>query len=72
MTTSKDFSKTVSTQEESTSIQNGYVVIVKAIKPRPASSGKSTLLASTGGAESFVYDGKNVQVNLNVYVPIKK
>jgi len=50
-------------------IEDGFVVIVKKIAPRPAKSGKSVLLATTSGTESFIHEDKNVQVNLNVYVP---
>ncbi len=53
--------------KEGMSIQDGYVVIVKKILPRASKSGKSMLLASTSGRESFSHEGKDVQVNLNVY-----
>ena len=53
--------------KEGMSIVDGFVVIVKRITPRQSKSGKSMLLASTSGRESFSYEGKDVQVNLNVY-----
>ena len=52
---------------EGMKIQDGFVVIVKKIMPRASKSGKSMLLASTAGRESFSHEGKDVQVNLNVY-----
>tara|TARA_R110002020_G_scaffold170646_1_gene360428 strand:- start:1189 stop:1383 length:195 start_codon:yes stop_codon:yes gene_type:complete len=49
-------------------IVGDQIVITFPIVPRKSKSGKSMLLASTGGAESFVHEGKEVKVNLNVYV----
>ena len=72
MTTSKNFSKTVSTQEESMSIEGEYTVIVMKNSPRLAKSEKSMLLASTGGAKSVTIEGVDVQFNCNIYVPIKQ
>ena len=48
-------------------IEGEYVVIVKRIAPRASKTGKSMLLASTNGRETFSHEGKEVQVNLNVY-----
>ena len=48
-------------------IEDGHIVIVKKISPRPSKTGKSMLLASTSGRETFSHEGKDVQVNLNVY-----
>jgi hypothetical protein len=53
--------------EEGMRIEGEYVVIVKRITPRASKSGKSMLLASTSGRETFSHEGKDVQVNLNVY-----
>ena len=58
--------------KEAMYIEDGFVVIVKKIAPRPAKSGKSMLLATTAGTESFSHEDKNVLVNLNVYVPNAK
>ena len=48
-------------------IEDGYVVITKRISPRASKSGKSMLLASTNGRETFSHEGKDIEVNLNVY-----
>lgn len=53
--------------EEGMRIEDGHIVIVKRITPRQSKSGKSMLLASTSGRETFSHEGKDVQVNLNVY-----
>lgn len=42
------------------------------IDPKAAKSGKSMLLVSTHGAETFNHKGVDIQVNLNVYVPMAK
>ena len=41
------------------------------VSPRPSKSGKTTLLASSGGGKvtSAQFDGKDITVNLNAYVP---
>ena len=49
-----------------------YFVMVRKLSPRKSASGKSMLLATTSGRESFEHEGKEVQVNLNVYTPIPK
>lgn len=53
--------------EEGMRIVGEHVVIVKRIMPRASKSGKSMLLASTGGAEAFTHEGREIKVNLNVY-----
>ena len=53
--------------EEGMRIEGDYVVIVKRITPRQSKSGKSMLLASTAGRETFSHEGKDVQVYLNFY-----
>jgi hypothetical protein len=55
--------------KEAMYIEDGFVVIVKKIAPRPSKAGKSMLLATTSGTESFSHEDKSVLVNLNVYVP---
>ena len=49
---------------------DGNIVCTFPIAPRLAKSGKSMLLATTGGAESIEHDGMDVQSNVNIYVPI--
>ena len=49
---------------------DGNIVCTFPVSPRLAKSGKSMLLATTGGAESVLQDGMDVQFNVNIYVPI--
>lgn len=49
-------------------IEGDFIIIVKRIHPRASKTGKSMLLASTNGRESFTHEGKDIQVNLNAYV----
>ena len=58
--------------EETMRIEGEYFVMVKKISPRKSASGKSLLIASTNGRQSFMHDGKEVQVNLNAYTLIPK
>ena len=46
------------------------IVIRFPIVPTISGTGKSMTLATTRGKEMFVHDGKEVLVNLNVYMPI--
>ena len=46
------------------------IVCTFPISPRLAKSGKSMLLATTGGAESINHNGMDIQFNVNIYVPI--
>lgn len=39
---------------------------------RISAKGKSMLLVSTRGAETFTYDGMDVKFNVNIYVPIEQ
>ena len=50
-------------------IEDGCLVIVKKLeeKPRESASGKSWIIASTNGRDSFTHEGKEIQVNLNAY-----
>lgn len=50
-------------------IEDGCLVIVKKLeeKPRESASGKSWIIASTNGRDSFIHEGKEIQVNLNAY-----
>ena len=60
----------VSTTKYATEIIDGenYIVIKMKVAPRLAKSEKSWLLCTTGGAETWVHDGMDVQMNVNVYV----
>ena len=54
-----------------TTIENGVLVIrIPLEKPRPSATGKTLLVASTGGnvVTSAIVDGKPVVVGLNAYV----
>ena len=48
----------------------GTITCTFPVSPRLAKSQKSMLLATTGGAESVLHDGMDVQFNVNIYVPI--
>ena len=50
------------------SIKDGNLITVMPIHPEKSKAGKSMLLATTRGRESFEYHGKTVHVNLNAYV----
>lgn len=49
-------------------IEDGYLVIIKKLSPVRSKSGKSTVIASTRGRETFTHEDEAVQVNLNAYV----
>ena len=49
------------------SIKAGYLHCKVKIEPVTSKSGKSIVIASTRGRDAFVYDGKEVFVNLNAY-----
>ena len=48
---------------------DGNIVCTFPVSPRLSKTGKSMLLATTGGAESVEHDGMDVQFNVNIYVP---
>ena len=48
-------------------IKGGYLIAKVKIEPVTSKSGKSIVVASTRGRETFVHDGKEVHVNLNAY-----
>lgn len=52
------------------SIEDGNMVMRLPIAPRLAKAGKSMLLCSTRGAETFTHDGMDIRMNINCYVPI--
>ena len=47
------------------------LTVEMSVSPRPSKSGKTTLLASSGGGKitSAQFDGKDITVNLTAYVP---
>ena len=49
-------------------IEDGFLIIVKKISPVRSKSGKSTVIASTRGRETFAHEDQSVQVNLNAYI----
>jgi hypothetical protein len=49
-------------------IEDGFLVIVKKLNPMRSKSGKSTVIASSRGRETFVHEDKSIQVNLNAYI----
>ena len=49
-------------------IEDGFLVIIKKLNPIRSKSGKSTVIASTRGRETFPHEDKAVQVNLNAYI----
>jgi len=56
----------------SLSEDNSTLTIEMAVSPRPSKSGKTMLLASSGGNQTFtdvVFDGKPLTVGVNAYVP---
>lgn len=54
--------------KEGMRIDDGFLVIVKKIAPVRSKSGKSTVICSTRGRETFTHEDKSVQVNLNAYI----
>ena len=53
-------------------IVDNEIILRLPSNPRPSNSGKTQLLATSGAGETFKYDGVDVKVNVNVYVPIKQ
>ena len=53
-------------------IKGGIMKLELPVIPRLSKAGKSMLIASTSGRESFTFEGKTVHVNLNAYVPIEE
>ena len=54
--------------KEGMRIEDGFLVIVKKISPVRSKSGKSTVICSTRGRETFVHEDDSVNVNLNAYI----
>ena len=54
--------------KEGMRIEDGHLVIVKKISPVRSKSGKSTVICSTRGRETFTHEDQAVQVNLNAYI----
>ena len=53
---------------EGMKIEDGFLVIVKKLSPVMSKTGKSTVICSTRGRETFAYEDDNVHVNLNAYI----
>ncbi len=53
--------------KNSYTIKGGYLIAKVKIEPFVSKAGKSIVVASTRGRETFVHDGKEVHVNLNAY-----
>ena len=54
--------------KEGMRIEDGFLVIVKKLSPVRSKSGKSTVIVSTRGRETFTPEDQSVQVNLNAYI----
>ena len=54
--------------KEGMSIQDGHLVIIKKLNPIRSKSGKSTVIASTRGRETFTHEDHSGQVTLNAYI----
>lgn len=52
-------------------IQKGHLIVTLPLISRPSSSGKTILVASSGGnvATSATVDGRTVKVGLNAFIP---
>ena len=55
-------------------IENGKITIVLDIKEKISASGKSLIIATTGGSKNTEaeYNGEKVIVGVNAYIPINK
>ena len=49
-------------------IEDGFLVIVKKLNPVMSKTGKSTVICSTRGRETFTHEDDRIQVNLNAYI----
>jgi hypothetical protein len=52
--------------------EKGEIVITLPVSPRPSKSGKTTVIATSSGNQTFsdiTFDGKPVTVGVNAYVP---
>jgi hypothetical protein len=50
----------------------GEITITLPVSPRPSKSGKTTVIATTSGNQTFsdiVFDGKPITIGVNAYVP---
>ena len=50
----------------------GEITITLPVSPRPSKSGKTTVIATTSGNQTFsdiVFDGKPITVGVNAYIP---
>ena len=53
---------------ERLAIEDGFLVVIKKLSPVRSKSGKSTVICSTRGRETFTHEDKSVQLNLNAYI----
>ena len=53
---------------ERLAIEDGFLIIIKKLNPVRSKSGKSTVICSTRGRETFTHEDKAVQLNLNAYI----
>jgi hypothetical protein len=56
----------------SLSEDGNFLVVKLAVSPRPSKSGKTTVIATTSGNQTFsdvIYDGKPVTIGVNAYIP---
>ena len=51
-------------------IKGNEIVVRYQIQPTKSKAGKSMVIASSRGRDTFQHDGKNVHVNFNAYVMI--
>mgnify|MGYP003626997128 FL=1 len=51
-------------------VEGDEIVARFKIDPKEAKSGKSMLLASTRGAETFTHEGMDIHMNINMYVTL--
>ena len=51
-------------------VEGDEIVARFKIDPKEAKSGKSMLLASTRGAETFTHEGMKIHMNINMYVTL--
>jgi hypothetical protein len=56
----------------SLSEDGNFLVVKLAVSPRPSKSGKTTVIATTSGNQTFsdvTYNGKPVTIGVNAYIP---
>ena len=58
------------TPKQQFEIKDNEIVVRYKIMPVKSKAGKSMVIASSRGRDTFVHDGKNIHVNFNAYVMI--